>query len=129
MLNSTNERRFWKFILTAPSHGVRILIIFAARRNQANETIFRQEGPPQLILCNCLSTFILQYCCMGSIHRMLQTFVSQKKIIRRKYILKPLDTCKPIYINEQILTTPCIYIYICQKESISVQHYSIEPLT
>ncbi|KAK9874933.1 hypothetical protein WA026_005750 [Henosepilachna vigintioctopunctata] len=40
-------------------------------------------------------------------------FISQKRILRMIFKLKPRDSCRLLFIEKEILTTPCIYIYKC----------------
>lgn len=54
-------------------------------------------------------------------------FVSQKRIIRLIYDLKPMESCKPSFIEKHILTAPCIYIYRCIL--FAKKHPSLFPIT
>lgn len=38
-------------------------------------------------------------------------FITQKRIIRKMFGIRPLESCKPIFIKNNILSFPCIYIF------------------
>lgn len=40
-------------------------------------------------------------------------FISQKRIIRLIFSLRPTDSCQPLFREHKILTFPCLYIYCC----------------
>ena len=42
-----------------------------------------------------------------------RVFILQKRVLRLIFDLAYRDSCKPIFIEQQILTFPCIYIYKC----------------
>lgn len=42
-----------------------------------------------------------------------RVFVAQKRIIRTIFNLNPMDSCKSIFVENKILTLPCIYIFKC----------------
>lgn len=42
-----------------------------------------------------------------------RVFVSQKRILRLIFNLQPLQTCRPLFQDQKILTVPCLYIYKC----------------
>lgn len=63
-----------------------------------------------------------------------RVFIMQKRIIRMIFNLKPLDSCRPVFRMQKILTLPCLYIlrclvYIKENEQLvdsisSFHHYS-----
>lgn len=39
--------------------------------------------------------------------------IAQKRILRLIFNLDPRSSCKPLFVHNDVLTTPCIYIYKC----------------
>lgn len=48
--------------------------------------------------------------CWGNASEAKRVFILQKRAIRCMFGLKFRETCKPVFINEKILTIPCLFI-------------------
>lgn len=51
--------------------------------------------------------------CWGSSTTSDRVFICQKRLVRLIYKLDPRVSCKDMFKNKKILTTPCIYIFKC----------------
>lgn len=44
-----------------------------------------------------------------------RVFISQKRIIRLIFNLRPDESCRPVFVCRRIMSLPCIYIYKCAE--------------
>lgn len=42
-----------------------------------------------------------------------RVLLTQKRVLRLIFNLKPMDSCKPLFVSRRIMTVTCIYIYKC----------------
>ncbi|KAJ8980340.1 hypothetical protein NQ317_008048 [Molorchus minor] len=100
--------------LTQNCHGIGILNMFVAyfailqMKNSLDQT-----GLLNIYYSLAYSFVSYNILCWGSATERDRVFICQKRIIRLIFKLNFNESCRKIFKDENILTTPCIFIYKC----------------